>query len=60
MLLKLVGSIFGTAGAYVLYDILRAVYREFTSPFRRLPGPKSTHWLFGNMLEFMDEVRGLS
>ncbi|KAJ7849159.1 cytochrome P450, partial [Mycena leptocephala] len=35
------------------------VYREFTSPFWRLPGPKSTHWLFGNMLEFMDDDCGL-
>ncbi|KAJ7670063.1 cytochrome P450 [Mycena polygramma] len=60
MLAKLLISLLGTAGAYALYEILRAVYRELTSPLRHIPGPKSTHWFYGNMKEFMeDEDSGL-
>ncbi|KAJ7864182.1 cytochrome P450 [Mycena leptocephala] len=60
MFLKLLASVFGTAGAYVLYGIVKVIYREFTSPFRHLPGPKSVHWFFGNLKEFMeDEDSGL-
>ncbi|KAJ7846797.1 cytochrome P450 [Mycena leptocephala] len=58
MFLKLLASIFGTAGAYVLYGIVWAVYHEFTSPFRLLPGPKSAHWFYGNAKELLDDVRG--
>jgi hypothetical protein len=57
MFLKLLASIFGTAGVYVLYGVVKIVYREFTSPFRHLPGPKSVHWFFGNLKEFMEDVR---
>ncbi|KAJ7810337.1 cytochrome P450 [Mycena leptocephala] len=56
MFLKLLASIFGTAGAYVLYGIVWAVYHEFTSPFRLLPGPKSAHWFYGNAKELLDDV----
>ncbi|KAJ7648294.1 cytochrome P450 [Mycena polygramma] len=60
MLAKLLISLLGTAGAYALYEVLRAVYRELTSPLRHIPGPKSAHWLYGNMKEFMeDEDSGL-
>ncbi|KAJ7670074.1 cytochrome P450 [Mycena polygramma] len=60
MLAKLLISLLGTAGAYALYEILRAVYKELTSPLRHIPGPKSTHWFYGNMKEFMeDEDSGL-
>ncbi|KAJ7607627.1 cytochrome P450 [Mycena polygramma] len=60
MLVNLLVSLLGTAGAYALYEILRAVYRELTSPLRHIPGPKSGHWFWGNMKEFMeDEDSGL-
>ncbi|KAJ7912531.1 cytochrome P450 [Mycena leptocephala] len=51
MLLKLLGSIAGSLGAYGLYEILKLVYSELTSPTRYLPGPKSTHWFYGNIRE---------
>ncbi|KAF7341829.1 hypothetical protein MSAN_02038100 [Mycena sanguinolenta] len=54
---KLLASLLGT---YTLYRILRALYRESTSPWRYLRGPPSTHWLYGNLKEFMaDENSGL-
>ncbi|KAJ6458410.1 cytochrome P450 [Mycena vitilis] len=60
MLARMLISLLGTAGAYALYEVLRAVYRELTSPLRHIPGPKSTHWFYGNMKEFMeDEDSGL-
>ncbi|KAJ7144759.1 cytochrome P450 [Mycena crocata] len=49
MILKLLASIAGTLGAYALYEIVKLVYNEFNSPLRHLPGPKSTHLLFGNL-----------
>ncbi|KAJ7662455.1 cytochrome P450 [Mycena rosella] len=56
MFLKLVVSICGTLGAYLLYYVLRGVYAELTSPLRLLPGPKSPHWLFGNLKELRDDI----
>ncbi|KAJ7679608.1 cytochrome P450 [Mycena rosella] len=48
----------GTIGAYALYHILKAIYDELTSPNRLLPGPKSTHWFFGNLLEIIKDQNG--
>jgi hypothetical protein len=56
MLLKLLGSIAGSLGAYGLYEILKLVYSELTSPTRYLPGPKSTHWFYGNIREIFKAV----
>ncbi|KAJ6564735.1 cytochrome P450 [Mycena capillaripes] len=55
MLLKLLAAIVGTLGAYALYEILSLVHRELTSPLRHLPGPKSTHWFYGNLKEIIDD-----
>ncbi|KAJ6506844.1 cytochrome P450 [Mycena sanguinolenta] len=52
MLRKLLASLLGT---YTLYRILRALYRESTSPWRYLRGPPSAHWLYGNLKELMDD-----
>ncbi|KAJ6510544.1 cytochrome P450 [Mycena sanguinolenta] len=49
MLFKLLVSIAGSLGVYGLYELFKIVYGELTSPIRRLPGPKSTHWFYGNM-----------
>ncbi|KAJ7063670.1 cytochrome P450 [Mycena amicta] len=46
---QLAVSVGGSLGAYVLYHVLRLLYSEYRSPLRHLPGPKSTHWLFGNI-----------
>ncbi|KAJ7700852.1 cytochrome P450 [Mycena rosella] len=51
MFLKLLASIAGTLGAYALYEILKLVYQEFNSSLRHLPGPKSTHFFYGNFRE---------
>ncbi|KAJ7240130.1 cytochrome P450 [Mycena haematopus] len=60
MFLKLLASVFGTAGAYTVYWVLTALYSEYTSPFRYLRGPPSKHWFFGNWKELMDdEISGL-
>ncbi|KAJ7698392.1 cytochrome P450 [Mycena rosella] len=57
---NLVASLFGTLGAYALYEILKAVYEELMSPVRSLPGPRSSHWFYGNLREiFEDEDSGL-
>ncbi|KAJ6606201.1 cytochrome P450 [Mycena vulgaris] len=51
VLLKLLASAAGTLGAYALYEILKLVYQEFNSPLRHLPGPKSSHFFYGNFKE---------
>ncbi|KAF8147753.1 cytochrome P450 [Mycena galopus ATCC 62051] len=51
MLLKLLISISGSLGVYGLYELLKVVYGELRSPIRLLPGPKSTHWFYGNLRE---------
>ncbi|KAF7334967.1 hypothetical protein MVEN_02246700 [Mycena venus] len=55
MFLRLLATLLGAAGAYALYWILGALYYEFTSPWRYLRGPPSTHWFFGNLKEFIDD-----
>ncbi|KAJ7649171.1 cytochrome P450 [Mycena rosella] len=60
MLLNLIASLFGTLGAYALYEIFKAVYAELTSSARNLRGPKSAHWFYGNLKELLDdETSGL-
>ncbi|KAF7361367.1 hypothetical protein MSAN_01169400 [Mycena sanguinolenta] len=49
MLSKLLVSIAGSLGVYGLYEMFKIVHGELTSPIRRLPGPKSTHWFWGNL-----------
>ncbi|KAK7037870.1 cytochrome P450 [Favolaschia claudopus] len=38
---------------YVLYHALPILYREFAKSIRRMPGPQSHSWLFGNFKEMM-------
>ncbi|KAF8190224.1 cytochrome P450 [Mycena galopus ATCC 62051] len=60
MALRLVASVAGTAGVYALYRILKALYKERTSPWRILRGPPSKHWFYGNFKEYIeDEDPGL-
>ncbi|KAJ7652788.1 cytochrome P450 [Mycena polygramma] len=51
MFLELLASFCAPLLLYVLSTVLRLLYRELTSPLRHLPGPKSSHWLYGNVLE---------
>lgn len=41
---------------YGVFKLLRFAYAEYTSPLRLLPGPKSTHWIFGNFKEILNSV----
>ncbi|KAJ7616656.1 cytochrome P450 [Roridomyces roridus] len=53
-------SLAGSLALYLGYQLCKAVYNEWVSPMRLLPGPKSTHWFFGNLLDIMkDESGGL-
>ncbi|KAJ7767044.1 cytochrome P450 [Mycena maculata] len=55
MLVKLTTSIVGSLSAYVLYKVLKTLYDELVSPTHNLPGPKSTHWFFGNFKEINED-----
>ncbi|KAF8195296.1 cytochrome P450 [Mycena galopus ATCC 62051] len=60
--LSLVASIAATLGVYVLYEALRVLYQEYTSPLRNVPGPQSDHWFMGNrpgLLKNIDGQEGL-
>lgn len=43
--------------AYPLFKLAEFFYEEYTSPLNRLPGPKSTSWLYGNFKEIWENVR---
>ncbi|KAJ6553292.1 cytochrome P450 [Mycena capillaripes] len=55
-LFGLAASIAATLGVYALYALLKALYQEFTSPLRNVPGPKSGHWFLGNRLQIFKNV----
>ena len=38
----------------VVLQVLRFFWRSATSPLRKLPGPVSTSWLYGNVREYTD------
>ncbi|KAJ7611688.1 cytochrome P450 [Roridomyces roridus] len=44
--------------AYAIYRLLLFVYDEVTSPTRSLPGPKSTHLIYGNLQEIQKAENG--
>jgi hypothetical protein len=44
-----------TVAAYVLLQLADLIYRDLSSPLRKLLGPKSTSYIFGNASEM--EVR---
>ncbi|KAJ6566095.1 hypothetical protein B0H19DRAFT_1257376 [Mycena capillaripes] len=44
-----------TLGVYALYTLLKALYQEFTSPLRNIPGPRSAHWLLGDELQIFKD-----
>ncbi|KAJ7140154.1 cytochrome P450 [Mycena crocata] len=59
MLLKLFATLFASFTAYAVYHVVKAAYAELTSPLRRLPGPKSSHWFFGNFNDLVDDETSL-
>ncbi|KAJ7036954.1 cytochrome P450 [Mycena alexandri] len=55
MFLNLLASCAAAVTAFAVYSILRAVYREFNSPIRDLPGPECSNILFGHHKELTKE-----
>ncbi|KAK6984822.1 cytochrome P450 [Favolaschia claudopus] len=49
-------SVAAALAAYAIYSVLRLFYNEWTSPLRKMPGPKSHHWLQGDRMEFMSNL----
>ncbi|KAJ7891297.1 cytochrome P450 [Mycena olivaceomarginata] len=49
MFLKLFFSLVGSLAAYAGYQFFSLIYREFNSPLKFLPGPKSSHFFYGNL-----------
>ena len=39
------------------WNLGKLFYQRWSSPLRSLPGPKSSHWLFGNSREIFKAVR---
>lgn len=46
--------------AYPLFKLTEFIYEEYTSPLKRLPGPKSTSWIYGNFREIWENVLSFS
>lgn len=42
--------------AFGLWKLSKILYRRWSSPLRSLPGPKSSHWFFGNVKEIFNAV----
>ncbi|KAF7358404.1 hypothetical protein MVEN_00890600 [Mycena venus] len=55
MFLKLLASVVGTVLIYTAYRILTLVYQELNSPLRALRGPKSSHFIWGNARELLND-----
>ncbi|KAF8331814.1 cytochrome P450 [Amanita rubescens] len=43
-----------SATVYLLIKLAQFIYWEHTSPLKRLPGPKSTSWIYGNLNEILE------
>jgi hypothetical protein len=54
-LFRLALPFLATVAAYVLLQLADLIYRDLSSPLRKLLGPKSTSYIFGNASEM--EVR---
>ncbi|KAJ7851014.1 cytochrome P450 [Mycena olivaceomarginata] len=54
--LGLAASVAATLGVYALCLLLRVIHKEFTSPLRNVPGPKSAHWFLGDHLQLFKIV----
>jgi hypothetical protein len=53
---RLLTSLAATFGAYGAYKALSFFYDNWTSTIRRLPGPPSSSFIWGNMKEIFDAV----
>ncbi|KAJ7145531.1 cytochrome P450 [Mycena epipterygia] len=55
VVLRLVLPLLATAVAYILLMLLEMLWRDFSSPLRKLPGPKNPSLVFGNFKELEDD-----
>ncbi|KAK2460650.1 hypothetical protein APHAL10511_007120 [Amanita phalloides] len=46
--------LFVSLAAYPLFKLAEYIYREYNSPLRRLPGPDSPSWIYGNFKEIWE------
>ncbi|KAK7042020.1 cytochrome P450 [Favolaschia claudopus] len=56
--LSLGASVAVALGVYAIYTISKLLYDELTSPLRKLPGPKSDHWMLGNRQQMFKNFDG--
>ncbi|KAF7334442.1 hypothetical protein MVEN_02273700 [Mycena venus] len=56
-ILRLALPVFATAGAYVLLQVAQFLFRDLCSPLRKLVGPKSPSFVWGNVKEMEDDAR---
>lgn len=56
VVVRLAGSLAATLAAYGLYQVVKFIYGELSSPLRDLPGPKSPSLLYGNFREIYEAV----
>jgi len=54
---NLLFAAFASVTVFGLWNIFQIVYRELTSPIRRLRGPKATSWIYGNLRDIWKGVR---
>lgn len=45
-----------TVLAFGLWKLAGLIYLHYKSPVRMIPGPKSSHWLYGNFKEIIHAV----
>lgn len=45
--------------AFGLWKVAMLLYHRYRSPMRMIPGPKSSHWLYGNLKEVLEAVSGV-
>lgn len=54
---QLVASLLATLGAFGVYKLVAAFINNTTSPLRRLPGPPSPSFIWGNLKDIWEAVR---
>jgi hypothetical protein len=60
VVVRLIGSLVTTLVAYGVYRVAKFIYDEFTSPWRDLPGPKSSNFVLGHLKDLYEAVRNLA
>ncbi len=56
VLMHTIALAFLALAGYLLIKLAQLIYWEYTSPLKRLPGPKSTSWIYGNLNEILESV----